>query len=106
MEGIEDTAQYSSWNNVIPTSLKQEPEYDCETSFEQNMNNVLDYQILKAEPKDGSDGSDVVMCDGDEALEVKLESEDPETAGCGVDGSLRGKFKEEETSQDPNGNLK
>ena len=43
--------------------------------------------------------------DIDEALTVKFEAGDPEMAGCGVDGSLRGRLKEEETSLDSNGNL-
>ena len=106
MEKTGNAAHYFSGNIFIPASVKQEPESDCETN-EENTNNVLDYQVMKAEPKDCSDDSDSAMLDSDEdeASKVKVEAGDPKMGSRGVDGGLRGRLKEEETSPDPNGNL-
>ena len=49
MERIEDAAHCSSDDIFIPTSVKQEPETDYETDFDQNVNNDLDYQVIKAD---------------------------------------------------------
>ena len=106
MERIEEAAHYFSGNIIMPTLVKEEPESDYETN-EENTNNILDCQVMKAEPKNCSDDSDAAMhhSDEDEGLKVKLEAGDPEKDGRGVDGGLRGRLKEEETSPDPNGNL-
>ena len=98
---MEDTAQNSNENVFIPTSVKEEPESDCETG-EENTNNVLDYQVIKAELKDGSDAA-MYDCDDDEVWKVAFKEGDSEMVCRGVDGSLKGRLKEE-TSPDPNGN--
>ena len=97
MERIEDAAQHSSENIFIPASVKQEPESESET-VEEDMNYVFDHQVIKAELKDDSDDTDAAMCD-------KFEACDPETAGRGVDGGLRGRLKKEETSPDSEGKV-
>ena len=131
METVEHNAQCSSQNIFIQTSVKQEPVFDDEIDFEQNINK--NDQTIKAEPQDGSDGPHAAMYDsygdqdvsvklevdgsdgphatmydsyGDQDLSVKLEVGDPEAAGRGVDGGLRGRLREEEqdTSPHPNGN--
>ena len=104
METFEDSAQCSSEPVLVQTSVKQEPVSDSETDLEQDINKSD--QTIKAEPQDGSDGSDAAMygSDCDQDLSVKLEAGDPEAAGRGVDGGLRGKLKEEETSPHPYGN--
>ena len=78
MGGIKDAAQNSSGNSLIPASVKQEPKSDSETD-EENMNNVLDYQVIKAQLKNDSDCTDAVMRDSDidEDLVVKFEVGDP-----------------------------
>ena len=106
MERTEDTATQSSGKMFISASVKQEPKSDSETD-EENMNNVLDYQVIKAESKDESDVSDAAVYNNedDEALKIKFEAGDPETVGHGVDYGFGKRLKEEETSLDSNGNL-
>ena len=107
MEKMEGTAQFSSGNMFVQITVKEEPELIEEIDFKQNINNALDYQAVKAEWKDGSDGSDVAMCEREskQMFNFKTEAGDPEMAGRGVDGCLMLRLKEEETSPDPNGNF-
>ena len=104
---IKSLSQTQVKKKLITTSVKQEPDFYYETGFQQNMNNALDFQPMKAELKKESDCADVVMCDkeDDHAWNLKLEGDDPEMAGCGVDGGLRERLKEELTIPDPKGNL-
>ena len=114
METFEDSAQCSSEPVLVQTSVKQEPVSDSETDLEQNINKsdqtikpeFQDDQTIKAEPHDGSDGSDAAMYDSDcdQDLPVMFEAGDPEAAGRIVDCGLRGRLKGEEPSPDPNGN--
>ena len=105
METFEDNAHCSSNDIFIPVLVKKEPDSDCETD-EENRNNILDYRVIKAEVKYSSDGSDAAMydSDGDKEFKVKLEMGDHEMGGCGVDGGLRGRLKQE-TNPDYSGKL-
>ena len=104
MEKIEDTAQFSSGNIFEQITVKQEPELNGETDFKQSLNNVLDYQAVKVEWKDGFHAA---MCEKEskQMFNFKIEAGDPEMAGRVVDGGLRGTEKEEETSPFAYGNL-
>ena len=65
-----------------------------------NTHDVQD-PTVKIEPQD-----DTEMLDSKDNLDLSVKSEagDPEAAGRGVDGGLRGRLKGEESSPDPNGN--
>ena len=104
MEKIKDTAQFKSGNVFVQNTVKKEPEVIGETGFKQNINNVLDYQAVKAEQKDGSDAA-ICERESKQMLNFKTEAGDPEMVGRGVDSRLMWRFKEEETSPDPNGNF-
>ena len=160
MERNEAVDDFSSRNNVMQSSVKQEPDSDCALNFQGNEMSVLDYKAVKIEPQDWSQveiyysasniksenlddrfsnlksteikiepqcehklkmedlknvlvkpefqdvcHTEMRLGEYNQAINIKLEAGDPEAAGRGVDGGLRGRLKEEETSPDPEGNL-
>ena len=102
MEKIKDTAQFKSGNVFVQNTVKKEPEVIGETGFKQNINNVLDYRAVKSEQKDAYNASDAAMWESEskQIFNFKIEAGDPEMVGRGMDCGLKGRIKEEETSQD------
>ena len=52
MDRTESMAEFTCRSNLIQSSVKEEPDSDCELNFEENRSNILDYRVVKAEPED------------------------------------------------------
>ena len=109
---IEDNYQFDyldeKFNCIERTVIKIEPKK--ELSFKTEPKEEVSYEVkdmkdfsVKVEPEDLHDKE---MLHSEEDGTFKLEAGDPEAAGLGVDGGLRGRLTEEETSPQPKGNSK